>query len=68
MTPAEPQRVLQYFSWEDQERWQSTTPADRLEWLEFIITAAWAGAAHTETSKNAPLTLHPLPPYGGRGD
>jgi hypothetical protein len=41
----EPQRVLQYFSWEDQERWQVTTPEARLEWLEFVIAAAWAGAA-----------------------
>jgi len=48
MTPREPMRVLQLFSWEDQERWQATSPAARLDWLEFVIKAAWAGAAHRQ--------------------
>jgi hypothetical protein len=52
MTPPEPQRVLQYFSWEDQERWQATTPVARLEWLEFVIAAAWAGAARRQAAEN----------------
>ena len=52
MTP-EPQRVLQFFSWEDQERWQATTPEARLEWLEFVITAAWAGAAQSQGQSGA---------------
>jgi len=51
MTPPEPQRILQYFSWEDQERWQKTTAQQRWEWLDFVIKAAWAGAAHRQFDK-----------------
>jgi hypothetical protein len=52
--PPEPQRILQYFAWEDQQRWQKTTAGQRLEWLEFIITMAWAGAAHRQADKMDP--------------
>ena len=53
-TPREPVRVLQLFSWEDQKRWQASTPAARLEWLEFIIKAAWAGAAQSQVAMMDP--------------
>jgi hypothetical protein len=44
----EPKRVLQLFSWEAQAPWQHTSARARLEWLDFIIHAAWAGAAHRQ--------------------
>lgn len=51
----EPERVLQLYSWENQEQWQKTTAQQRLEWLEFVIKMAWAGAAHRAQSKKNPL-------------
>jgi hypothetical protein len=49
----EPTRILQLFSWETQAAWQKVTPVARLEWLDFIIHASWAGAAHRqEADKN----------------
>ncbi len=51
----EPKRVLQLFSREAQELWKDTTPLQRLEWLDFAIYAAWAGAAHRETPLDPPF-------------
>lgn len=53
--PPEPIRVLQLYSWEEQKRFQHTTAEQRLEWLDFIVTAAWAGAVQrAEPEKKTP--------------
>ena len=41
----EPLRALQLFSWEAQAQWQSVSPMARMEWLDFVIAAAWSGAS-----------------------
>lgn len=46
--PPEPRRILQLFSREAQQQWRHTTPLQRLEWLEFAIMAAWAGATERQ--------------------
>ena len=48
----EPQRVLQYWSWEDQSRWQEMPSSARFEWLEFVVMAAWAGVKHRGSEKS----------------
>ena len=55
MLPApEPKRILQLFSWDSQEPWQNVPAAARLEWLDFVIKAAWAGAALQQSSRIDP--------------